>query len=80
MPDPCVISQPAAPNNGHNVAAGDINDYLREVSGGDFTAKDFRTSHATVLAAVALAVSVPAAKSRAASNRAVARAAREVAG
>ena len=31
--------------------------YLREVSGGDYTAKDFRTWHATVLAAVGLAVS-----------------------
>ncbi|WP_344946550.1 DNA topoisomerase IB [Actinomadura miaoliensis] len=40
-----------------NVRAEDINDYLREISGGDFTAKDFRTWHATVLAAVGLAVS-----------------------
>lgn len=35
----------------HNVTAGDINDYLREISGDDYTAKDFRTWHATVLAA-----------------------------
>ena len=41
----------------HDVTAADINDYLREVSGGDYTAKDFRTWHATVLAAVGLAVS-----------------------
>ncbi len=27
----------------HNVTAGNINDYLRDISGGDFTAKDFRT-------------------------------------
>jgi DNA topoisomerase IB len=40
----------------HDVTAADMNDYLREVSGGDYTAKDFRTWHATVLAAVGLAV------------------------
>ena len=45
----------------HDVTAADINDYLREVSGGDYTAKDFRTWHATVLAAVGLAVSESAA-------------------
>jgi DNA topoisomerase IB len=64
----------------HNVTAGDINDYLRDVSGGDFTAKDFRTWHATVLAAVALAVSEPAVGSPAARKRAIARAVHEVAG
>lgn len=32
------------------VSAGDVNDYLKEASGGDFTAKDFRTWHGTVLA------------------------------
>jgi DNA topoisomerase IB len=63
----------------HNVTAGDINDYLRDVSGGDFTAKDFRTWHATVLAAVALAVSEPVAGSPSARKRAIARAVREVA-
>lgn len=30
------------------VGSSDVNDYLREASGGDFTAKDFRTWHATV--------------------------------
>jgi DNA topoisomerase IB len=65
----------------HNVTAGDINDYLRELSGGDFTAKDFRTWHATVLAAVGLAVSEPAAtESAAARKRAVARVVKEVSG
>jgi DNA topoisomerase IB len=38
-----------------DVGAVDVNDYLRETANGDFTAKDFRTWHATVLAAVALA-------------------------
>lgn len=39
-----------------DVASGDVNAYLREAAGGEFTAKDFRTWNATVLAAVALAV------------------------
>ncbi len=62
----------------HDVTAGDINDYLREVSGGDFTAKDFRTWHATVLAAVGVAVSETA-ETPSARKRAVARVVREVA-
>jgi DNA topoisomerase-1 len=42
--------------NGDNrdVTSSDINDYLREISGEDITAKDFRTWHGTVLAALAL--------------------------
>ena len=36
------------------VTSDDVNDYLREVSGEDFTAKDFRTWAGTVLAACAL--------------------------
>jgi len=32
------------------VGSADVNDYLREAAGADFTAKDFRTWHATVLA------------------------------
>ena len=39
-----------------DVRSADINAYLRDASGGEFTAKDFRTWHATVLAAVFLAV------------------------
>ena len=64
----------------HDVTAADINDYLREVSGGDYTAMDFRTWHATLLAAVGLAVSEGASGSDAARNRAIARVVREVAG
>jgi DNA topoisomerase IB len=37
------------------VDAEDVNAYVKEHSGGEFTAKDFRTWNATVLAAVALA-------------------------
>jgi DNA topoisomerase IB len=64
----------------HDVTAADINGYLAEVTGGEFTAKDFRTWHATVLAAVALAVSEHAAGSAAARKRAISRAVAEVAG
>jgi DNA topoisomerase IB len=63
----------------HDVTAADINDYLREISGGDYTAKDFRTWHATVLAAVGLAVSERAASSDTARKRAIARVVQEVA-
>ena len=63
----------------HDVTAADINDYLREVSGGEYTAKDFRTWHATVLAAVGLAVSEGASGSDPARKRAIARVVREVA-
>ncbi|MGW0465468.1 DNA topoisomerase IB [Streptomyces sp. NPDC003027] len=65
----------------HDVRADELNAYLRERSGSDITAKDFRTWHATVLAAVALAVSEPAAReSRTARAKAVSRAVREVSG
>ncbi|WP_225828706.1 DNA topoisomerase IB [Streptomyces naphthomycinicus] len=63
----------------HDVHAADLNDYLRDGAGVDLTAKDFRTWHATVLAAVALAVSAPVAEeSDTARKRAVRRAVREV--
>ncbi len=32
----------------HGVGSADVNDYLRRVTGRDFTAKDFRTWHGTV--------------------------------
>ncbi|HEY1757905.1 MAG TPA: DNA topoisomerase IB [Bryobacteraceae bacterium] len=38
----------------HTIDSADVNDYLREVSGEDFTAKDFRTWAGTVLASMAL--------------------------
>jgi DNA topoisomerase-1 len=40
--------------NPHDVTSGDVNDYLREISGEPFTAKDFRTWAGTVLAGMAL--------------------------
>jgi DNA topoisomerase I len=42
----------------HAVDSGMVNDYLREISGGDFTAKDFRTWIATV-EALRLACAAP---------------------
>ncbi|MEU0719637.1 DNA topoisomerase IB [Streptomyces lavendulocolor] len=62
------------------VSGEDVNAYLRELAGLEISAKDFRTWHATVMAAVALAVSEPVARSETARKRAIARAAREVSG
>lgn len=63
----------------HDVTSNDINTYLRELTGGDYTVKDFRTWHATVLAAVGLAVSTKAPASDTGETRAEARVAKEVA-
>jgi DNA topoisomerase-1 len=38
----------------HTVGSSDVNDYLRAITGEDYTAKDFRTWSGTVLAAMAL--------------------------
>jgi len=38
----------------HKISSTEVNNYLREITGGDFTAKDFRTWAGTVLAAMAL--------------------------
>ena len=43
----------------HPVAATDINNYVRECMGAEFSAKDFRTLHGTVTAAIALAKAGP---------------------
>jgi DNA topoisomerase I len=40
--------------NPQKIGSGDVNDYLREIAGEEFSAKDFRTWAGTVLAAVAL--------------------------
>jgi DNA topoisomerase IB len=64
-----------------DLKSADINAYIKDVTGGDFSAKDFRTWNATVLAAMALAVSGEIAEaSRAARKRAMNRAVKEVAG
>jgi DNA topoisomerase IB len=63
-----------------DIKSTDINEYVKQVTGGDFSAKDFRTWNATLLAAVALAVSGPAAtRSKSARKRAITRSVKEVA-
>ena len=63
-----------------DVKSGDINAYVKEVTGGEFSAKDFRTWSGTVLAAKALAMSFEMAKrSKTARKRAKAHAVKEVA-
>jgi DNA topoisomerase I len=61
-----------------DVRSPDINSYLKDATGADFSAKDFRTWSATVLAAVALAVSGPAAGTKTSRKRAITRAIQEV--
>ncbi|MET7968122.1 DNA topoisomerase IB [Micromonospora sp. NPDC005305] len=61
-----------------DVRSDEVNDYLREASGGEMTAKDFRTWHATVLAATELATVGPQG-STTARRRAVATVMRSVA-
>jgi DNA topoisomerase I len=62
-----------------DVKSSDINEYVKEAAGGDFSAKDFRTWSGTVLAAVALAVSAPAQRGVGSRKRAKTRAIKEVA-
>ena len=59
-----------------NLAADDVNEYVKDVLGDDFSAKDFRTWRGTVIAAHALAKSD--ASSKTARKRSVAEAMREV--
>jgi DNA topoisomerase IB len=56
----------------------EINEYLKEKLGGDFSAKDFRTWNATVMAAVSLAADGQEAATKGARKRAIDRAARSV--
>ena len=60
------------------VRSEDINDYLKQQLGDDFSAKDFRTWNATVLAAVALAADASAARTQTARRRVINRAVGEV--
>ena len=54
-----------------DVVSDDVNDYIREASGGDFTAKDFRTWAGTVLAYRALRALQPGSGERAARKNVV---------
>jgi DNA topoisomerase IB len=62
-----------------DVRSSDINEYLKGVAGAEYSAKDFRTWHGTVRAALALAVSFKVEASKTARKRAVTRAVQEVA-
>ena len=64
----------------HDVTSADINVYIKEIVGGEVSAKDFRTWHGTVIAEVALARLNETATSAAARKRAVSAAMKEVAG
>jgi len=48
----------------HRITSQEVNDYLREITGQDFTAKDFRTWAGTTLAAHALRLLKPASSQR----------------
>ncbi|MFD6419598.1 DNA topoisomerase IB [Streptomyces sp. NPDC060194] len=63
----------------HEVRAAELNAYLNDAAGVEISAKDFRTWHATVLAAVALAVSTQAVDAVRTRRTAVSRAVKEVA-
>jgi DNA topoisomerase-1 len=62
-----------------DVRSEDINEYLKGATGEDVSSKDFRTWGATVLAAVALAVSGEVAATTTGRKRAISRAVKEVA-
>jgi DNA topoisomerase I len=63
-----------------DVTSADINAYIKAVVGGEVSAKDFRTWHGTVIAAVSLARANEKATTRTARKRAVSTAMKEVAG
>ena len=55
----------------HDIASDDVNEYLREISGADVTAKDFRTWAGTVLAYRALRALAPGTDDRTARQNVV---------
>ena len=58
--------------------SSDVNGYLRKIFGGSFTAKDFRTWHATVIAAEVLALAEEPGDTQASRKRAIKQAVMEV--
>ncbi|WP_010203896.1 DNA topoisomerase IB [Salinibacterium sp. PAMC 21357] len=66
-PDSSVLSWPDG-REWRALTAVDINDYVRERTGGEFTAKDFRTLRGTVAAAASLAINGPETAQRARSR------------
>ncbi len=63
----------------HRIESSDVNTYLREITGGDYTAKDFRTWAGTVMATSELSELEPP-ESTAAADRAIVQAIDSVAG
>lgn len=63
-----------------DLSAADVNAYLADLFGGALTAKDFRTWHATVIAAESLAMTEEGGETKASRRRAVKAAILEVAG
>jgi DNA topoisomerase IB len=61
------------------VRSEDVNAYVKELAGDGFTAKDFRTWHGTVFAAVALAADGEVPAAQAARRRRISAAVKEVA-
>jgi DNA topoisomerase I len=51
IPGSCLFEYIDESGDPQSIDSGDVNEYLREISGGDFTAKDFRTWGGTCLAA-----------------------------
>ncbi len=51
LPGSALFEYLDADGQPQSIESGDVNDYLREISGGEFTAKDFRTWGGTCLAA-----------------------------
>jgi DNA topoisomerase I len=64
----------------HDVSSNNINGYLKDLLGDEMSAKDFRTWHGTVIAAVVLAEANERARTVSARKRAVSAAMKEVAG
>ena len=62
-----------------DIRSEEVNEYLKEVTGADYSAKDFRTWNATLLAAVALAVAGEVADTKTGRKRAITRAVKETA-
>ncbi|WP_108660072.1 DNA topoisomerase IB [Acuticoccus kandeliae] len=55
LPGQALLQYVDAGGGRHDVSSGDVNEYLREITGSDVTAKHFRTWAGTVSAALALA-------------------------
>jgi len=78
LPDQQLFDYVGDAGEVHRVGSGDVNAYIRDISGGDFTAKDFRTWMGTVRCTVALS-QMPDAETVTDRKRNVVEAVREVA-